>query len=102
MLFFFKVRVGAKEFSMDELWKRWEEEAEATLGAKAAKIVSLYKVYGQRRVIGILHAESHAELNQTLMAGLAVARYFEWEEILQCVSMRTCKRCERTLGSEKS
>src|SRR5579884_3883934 len=24
MLFFFKVRVGAKEFSMEELWKRWE------------------------------------------------------------------------------
>jgi hypothetical protein len=31
MLFFFKVRVGVKEFSMDELWKHWEEEAEATL-----------------------------------------------------------------------
>jgi muconolactone delta-isomerase len=88
MLFFFKVRVGAKEFSMDELWKCWEQEAEAALGVKAAKIVSLYKLYGQRRVIGILHVESHEALNQTLTSGLSTARYLEWEEIVQCVSMR--------------
>jgi muconolactone delta-isomerase len=86
MLFF--VRVGAKEFSMDELWKRWEEEAEATLGERAAKTVSLYKVYGQRRVLGLLHVESHDALNQTLMAGLPTARYLEWEEILPCVNMK--------------
>jgi muconolactone delta-isomerase len=88
MLFFFKVRVGAKEFSMDELWKRWEEEAEAMLGAQAAKIISLYKLNGQRRVIGILHVESHDALNQTLKAGLPTACYLEWEEIVQCVSLK--------------
>jgi muconolactone delta-isomerase len=59
------------------------------LGARAAKIVALYKVYGQRRVIGLLHVESHDALNQTLMAGLPAARYLEWEEIVQCVSLKS-------------
>ncbi len=83
MLYYFKVRVEPKEWSMDEMWNEWEKEAEAALAAKAAgKIVALYKVAGQRRVIGILDAVSHDELDQIIMAGLPIAHNLEWEEIL--------------------
>lgn len=83
MLFFFKVRVDPKDMSIDEMWDIWEKEAEAAIGAKkAGKVVALYKVAGQRRVIGILNVESHDELDRILMAALPMAHYLELEEIL--------------------
>ncbi len=53
------------------------------MGAKAAgKVVSLYKVCGQRRVVGILNVESHDELDRIIMAGLPLAHYLEFEDVL--------------------
>ncbi len=46
------------------------------------KIVSLYKVSGQRRVIGIFDVESTDELDQIVMAGLPMAEYLTFEQIL--------------------
>lgn len=83
MLFFVKVRVTPRELSPDELWDLWEKEAEAALQAKAAgAIVTLYKVVGQRRVIGIVDAPSHDDLDRIFMAGLPMAHYLEFEEIV--------------------
>ncbi len=83
MLVFFKVRVDPKEMSLDQLWDIWEKEADAAQGAIAAgKIVALYKVAGQRRVIGIVDVESHDELDRIFMAGLPLAHHLEFEEIL--------------------
>ena len=83
MLFFVKVRVEPKELSLDQLWDIWEEENVASLKAKAAgKIVGLYTVSGQRRVLAIINAESHDELDQILMAKLPMAHYLEIEEIV--------------------
>ena len=83
MLFFVKVRVEPKNLSQDELWDAWAAEAEAALKAKAAgKIVALYKVSGQRRVVGIVNVESHDELDRIFMAGLPMAHYLEFEEIV--------------------
>jgi muconolactone D-isomerase len=83
MLFFFKVRVEPKEMSLDELWNVWEKETEAALGDKdSGRIVAIYKVSGQRRVIGILDVESHDELDRIFMAALPMAHYLEFEEIL--------------------
>ena len=83
MLFFVKVRVDPKGMSLDELWNLWEKEAEGAKGAKAAgKVVALYKVAGQRRVIGILNVDSHDEMDRIIMAGLPMAAYLEFEEIL--------------------
>ena len=83
MLLFFKVRVEYKDLSPDDLWNIWEKEADATQGAMAAgKVVAAYKVAGQRRVVGIFNVESHDELDQILMAGLPMAHYMEWEEIV--------------------
>ena len=83
MLYYFKVRVNPKEWSSDELWNRWEKQAEAALAAKASgKMVALYKVVGQKLVIGVIDAESHDELDQLFMAGLPISYNLEWEEIL--------------------
>ncbi|MEE9325074.1 MAG: muconolactone Delta-isomerase family protein [Dehalococcoidia bacterium] len=83
MLFFVKVRVEPKEMSQDELWALWEKEADAALAAKAAgKVVAIYKVSGQRRVLGIVDVDSHDEIDRILMAGLPMAHYLEIEEIL--------------------
>ena len=46
------------------------------------KVVSLYKVSGQRRVIGIFDVESTDELDQIVMAGLPMAEYLTFEQIL--------------------
>ena len=83
MLFFFKVRVDHTGMSEDELWDLWEKETEAAAGAKAGgKVVSLYKVAGQRRVVGIADVESHDELDQIIMGALPMRHVLEWEEIL--------------------
>jgi muconolactone delta-isomerase len=83
MLYYFKVRVEPKEWSFDEMWNWWEKEAEAALAKKASgKMVALYKVVGQRRVIGIIDAVSHDELDQIFMAVLPIAHNLEFEEIL--------------------
>lgn len=83
MLFFFKVRVEHESLSPDELWNIWEKESDAALGAMSAgKLVAAYKISGQRRVVGIFNLESHDELDQILMAGLPMAHYLEWEEIV--------------------
>lgn len=83
MLFFIKARVDPKEMSLDELWDIWEKEAEAAMGAKAAgKLKAAYKVSGQRRVLAIVDADSHDELDRIFMAILPMAHYLEIEEVL--------------------
>jgi muconolactone delta-isomerase len=83
MLYFIKVRVDHGGMTEDELWDIWEKETEAAMGAKeAGKVVSLYKVAGQRRVVGILDLDSHDELDQIALGGLPMKHVLEWEEIL--------------------
>jgi muconolactone D-isomerase len=82
-LVFVDIKVDPKGLSLDELWEVWEEETKAALGAmEAGKIVALYKVSGQRRVIGVLDAESTDELDQIIMAGLPMAEYLTFEQVL--------------------
>jgi muconolactone D-isomerase len=82
MLFFFKVRVEHSDMSLDELWNLWEKEAEAAEPAMDAGKLTGFKVVGQRRVIGIIDAESHDELDRIFMAGLPMAHVLEFEEVL--------------------
>ena len=71
MLFFFKVRVTPKELSLEQLWDIWEKETEAAQAAMSAgKILSLYKVAGQRFVLGVVDVESHEELDRIIMGAL--------------------------------
>jgi muconolactone delta-isomerase len=83
MLYFLKVRVDYQRLTSDELWSLWEKEADVALKVKAAgRIVALYKVAGQRRVLVVLDVESHDEIDQALMAAMPLAHYEELEEIL--------------------
>ncbi|HXV92071.1 MAG TPA: muconolactone Delta-isomerase family protein [Pseudonocardia sp.] len=83
MLFFFSVRVDHSGLTLDELWDEWEKEADAAQGAMSGgKIKTLYKVSGQRRVVGILDLESHDELDRIVMAGLPLANRLTFEEIV--------------------
>jgi hypothetical protein len=50
------------------MWDVWEKEAEAAIAAKSSgKIVNLWKVAGQRRVLAVVDAESHDEMDQIFM-----------------------------------
>ena len=81
--FFFKVRINPRELNLEQLWDIWEKEAEAAMGAiRAGKIKALYKVAGQRYVIGIIDVASHDELDKIMMAALPMAHYLDFEEIL--------------------
>jgi len=83
MLVFVDIKVDPKGLSLDELWEVWEEETKAALGAmEAGKIAALYKVSGQRRVIGVFDVESTDELDQIIMAGLPMAEYLTFEQVL--------------------
>lgn len=83
MLFLFDVRVDQSDMTIDELWDIWEKEVEAASGAvQAGKIKVLYKVSGQRRVIGVIDADSHDELDRIFMAGLPMAHVLTFDEIL--------------------
>ena len=83
MLVFVDLRVNPKDMSLDELWDIWEKEVKATLEAiEAGKVVSFYKVSGQRRVVGVMDVESTDELDQILMADMPIARYLEVKEVV--------------------
>jgi muconolactone delta-isomerase len=83
MLMFVDIKVNPKDLTQDELWEIWEEETHAALGAmEAGKVVALYKVTGQKRVLAVLDVESHDEMDQILMAGLPMAEYLEYEQVL--------------------
>ncbi len=83
MLFFVNVLIDPKNLSAEEMWNVWERETQAAMGAKAAgKIVNLWKVAGQRRILAIVDVESHDEMDQIFMGALPMAHYLEFEQIL--------------------
>jgi muconolactone D-isomerase len=83
MLFFVNVRIDPKNLSIDERWDVWEKEAEAAIAARSSgKIVNLWKVAGQRRVLAVIDVESHDEMDQIIMAALPMAHNLEFEQIL--------------------
>ena len=83
MLVFVDFRINPKEWSFDELWDELEKETEAALQAvEAGKIVGIYKVSGQRRVLAVLEVVSPDELDQIIMGGLPIAHNLEVAEIL--------------------
>ncbi|WP_396954540.1 muconolactone Delta-isomerase family protein [Neobacillus sp.] len=83
ILFLIKASVTQKDLSLDELWEKWEAEAKICLKAiERKKIVGAYKISGQRKVVLIYDASSHADLDQTFMSGLPLSEYVEIEEML--------------------
>jgi muconolactone delta-isomerase len=97
-MYFFKVRVDHSKLSTAELWDLWEKEIEAAESAMdAGKIKNLYKVSGQRRVMGVIDAESHDELDRIMMAGLP--RSWNGKKSFLCASIEVSARTFAIAGS---
>lgn len=58
------------------------DEGRARRFGGAGKLVSAYKVSGQRRVLGVFDVESRDELDRIIMGGLPLAHNLEIAEIL--------------------
>ncbi|MGY1712214.1 muconolactone Delta-isomerase family protein [Geodermatophilus sp. SYSU D00758] len=83
MLFHLSFRVEHTRLDRDEFWDEWERETQAAIGAMGAGVIkSLYKVSGQRRVIGIVDVESHDELDRIVMGALPMSHHLTLEEVL--------------------
>ena len=82
MLYFVDIEVDAKGLWIDELWALWDEEVSAAQEAKDGGMInSLYKVAGQRRVVGVLDVPDHETLDRVFMAGLPMADHLVIREI---------------------
>lgn len=83
MLYFLSVRIDPKGLGLDELWELWQKEADATLKAQETGVVeNVYKVVGDKRVLGILSVESHDELDRMLMALMPLSSNLIVEELI--------------------
>ncbi len=83
MLFHVSFRVEHSRLDPDEFWDAWERETQAALAAIEAGVIrSLYKVAGQRRVIGIVDVESHDQLDRIVMGALPMRHHLTLEEVL--------------------
>ena len=81
----------------------WEKEAKATLEAiEAGKVVSFYKVSGQRRVVGVMDVESTDELGQILMADMPIARYLLVKEVVPIREYEAFERHNAALATADS
>jgi len=80
MLFYMQMRWNIEgRLSFKEVWDLEIEESEA---AKADfKILGMYKVAGQRRVIAIVDMPSADDLDRTIMGRLPLREFLEFEAI---------------------
>jgi muconolactone delta-isomerase len=81
MKFFIDVSIDPKNLSLDALWDLWAKEAQAAGAVPEGLVVGMWKVVGQRRVIGVMDAESHAQIDRMIMAGLPMSHHLEINEI---------------------
>ena len=65
--------------SFDQVWQMEVEEAEAAQGH--FKVIGMYKVAGQKRVLAIVDTDSADELDRIIMAKLPLREYLEFEAI---------------------
>ncbi len=65
--------------SFDRVWKMEVDEAAPAQGH--FKVIAMYKVAGQRRVLAIIDTDSADELDRIIMAKLPLREYLEFETI---------------------
>jgi muconolactone delta-isomerase len=63
-------------------WTSGRRKSRPPPAVQAGKIKALYKVSGQRRVVGIVDADSHDELDRIFMAALPMAHMLTFNEIV--------------------
>jgi muconolactone D-isomerase len=80
MLFFMQMRWNIEgRISFDEVWDLEVEEHKAAQGN--FKVVSMYKVAAQRRVLAIIESDSADQLDRAVMGKLPLREYLEFEAI---------------------
>lgn len=65
--------------SFDQVWKMEVEEAVTAQGH--FKVISMYKVAGQKRVLAIVEIDSADNLDRIIMGKLPLREYLEFEAI---------------------
>jgi muconolactone delta-isomerase len=87
MLFYVQMKWNYQgRISQDDLWTLEAKEgdhADGQIGASKSKlkVVSIYKVASQHRVIAIVDAESADELDRNSMGRLPMREYLEFEHV---------------------
>lgn len=80
MIFFLQMRWNIENrLSFKEVWDLEIEEGKAA--QTGFKLVGMYKVAGQRRVIAIVDIPSADDLDRTIMGHLPLREYLEFEAI---------------------
>jgi muconolactone delta-isomerase len=82
MIFFMQMRWNIEgRLKLEEVWDLEIEEAEAA--KDGFKLIGMYKVAGQRRVIAIaiVEIETAEELDRTILGRLPLREYLEFEAI---------------------
>ena len=80
MIFFLQMRWNIENrLSFKEVWDLEIEEGKAA--QTGFKIVGMYKVAGQRRVIAIVDTPSADDLDRTIMGQLPLREFLEFESI---------------------
>ena len=80
MLFYLQMRWNIENrITLEDVWDMEVEEGPAA--AAHFKVVSMYKVAGQRRVIAIVDMEPAEALDRTILGWLPMREYLEFEAI---------------------
>ena len=83
MLFYVQMKWNHEgRITLDQLWEiEAEEAAHAQETLDSGFAVGLWKVAGQKRVIGIIDSPNAEELDRTALGRLPMREYLEFEEI---------------------
>jgi len=80
MIFFLQMRWNIEgRLSFKEVWDLEVEEIEAA--QSGFKILGMYKVAGQKRVLAVVDIPSADDLDRTIMGRLPLREYLEFEAI---------------------
>ena len=84
---------------LDEVWDLEIEESKAA--KDGFKILSMYKVAGQRRVIAIVEIESAEDLDRVILARLPMREVLEFEAIWPLRTFESfLEDCETHFGAK--
>ena len=80
MIFYMQMRWNIEgRLKLDEVWDLEIEEAKAAKGG--FKLIAMYKVAGQRRVIAIVEIETADDLDRVILGRLPLREVLEFEAI---------------------
>lgn len=83
MLYYIQMRWNVEgRLSKEETFElEWEEARYKMNADELGKVKALYKVVGQRRIIGVVDVDGPEELDRMTMGGLPMAHFLEFEQV---------------------